>query len=95
MVILMSIILWLMRLALSIKQNQFISPLYRLKVDICDGCIWLVACHKTQKAEIPIMKLLTVIGRGHKTRMHSGVCLCIFISDRNHSKNKLSACISK
>lgn len=86
MVILMSIILWLMRLALSIKQNQFISPLYRLKVDICDGCIWLVACHKTQKAEIPIMKLLTVIGRGHKTRMHSGVCLYFYIRPESQRK---------
>ena len=49
---------------------------------ICDGCIWLVACHNTQKAEIREMKLLTVIGRGHKTLMHSGagivevVCCC-------------------
>jgi hypothetical protein len=33
----------------------------------------LVDCHKTQKVEMHKMKLLTVIGRGHKTHMHSGV----------------------
>ena len=38
------------------------------------------------------MKLLTVIGRGHKTHMHSGVWYN-FIPDRNHSENKLYVCV--
>jgi hypothetical protein len=61
-------------LDLSIKQNQFVSLLACLKGEyIHDGCIWLAACHKTQKAETRNIRLLTVIGRGHKTLMHSGV----------------------
>jgi hypothetical protein len=44
---------------------------------ICDGCIWFVACHKTQKAKMHEMKLLTVIGRGHKTLMHSGAAVVV------------------
>jgi hypothetical protein len=73
MVILMSIILWQMQLDRSIKQKPFLLVSYAFKRVVHDGCIWLVACHKIQKAEIRKMKLLAVIGRGHKTLMHIGV----------------------
>jgi hypothetical protein len=83
MVILMSSMLRQMQLNLSIKQNPFVSHKCRIKdVYIRDGCIWFVACPKTRKAKMREMKLLTVIGRGHKTLMHSGagivevVCCC-------------------
>ena len=58
-----------------------------------DGCIWLAACHKTQKVEMYKVKVLTVIGRGEKTLTHSGVGVCNFIPDRNHSANVLSVCL--